>query len=143
MPENRYSPKRIAQFAEEAKRDGLCILRGHFPKEKLRRWRDRFRPLLDEHIRRQGQLKNRGPQRYYVTLPFDEDFADEGIFADPDILSIVEKLVGEDFVMCQLATDTPLKGSAYQDIHRDAPPLFPRNQAGDAGFSAGGEFSSG
>ena len=27
--------------------------------------------------------------------------------------------------MCQLATDTPLKGSEYQEIHRDAPPLFP------------------
>ena len=27
--------------------------------------------------------------------------------------------------MCQLATDTPLLGSDYQDIHRDAPPLFP------------------
>lgn len=27
--------------------------------------------------------------------------------------------------MCQLATDTPLKGSDYQDLHRDTPPLFP------------------
>jgi ectoine hydroxylase-related dioxygenase (phytanoyl-CoA dioxygenase family) len=27
--------------------------------------------------------------------------------------------------MCQLATDTPLLGSEYQDVHRDTPPLFP------------------
>ena len=27
--------------------------------------------------------------------------------------------------MCQLATDTPLLGSDYQDTHRDTPPLFP------------------
>jgi ectoine hydroxylase-related dioxygenase (phytanoyl-CoA dioxygenase family) len=27
--------------------------------------------------------------------------------------------------MCQLATDTPLLGSDYQVVHRDAPPLFP------------------
>jgi ectoine hydroxylase-related dioxygenase (phytanoyl-CoA dioxygenase family) len=27
--------------------------------------------------------------------------------------------------MQQLATDTPLLGSGYQDVHRDAPPLFP------------------
>jgi ectoine hydroxylase-related dioxygenase (phytanoyl-CoA dioxygenase family) len=33
--------------------------------------------------------------------------------------------VGKDPVMVQLATDTPLLGSDYQDIHRDAPPLFP------------------
>ena len=70
-------------------------------------------------------MKNRGKERYYVTLPFDEPFADEEIFADPDILQIVENLVGQDFTMVQLATDTPLKGSEYQEIHRDAPPLFP------------------
>lgn len=27
--------------------------------------------------------------------------------------------------MCQLAADIPLPGSVYQDLHRDAPPLFP------------------
>jgi ectoine hydroxylase-related dioxygenase (phytanoyl-CoA dioxygenase family) len=26
--------------------------------------------------------------------------------------------------MCQLATDTPVRGSEYQDWHRDTPPLF-------------------
>jgi ectoine hydroxylase-related dioxygenase (phytanoyl-CoA dioxygenase family) len=41
------------------------------------------------------------------------------------VLGIVARLVGEDAAMCQLATDTPLKGSEYQDVHRDAPPLFP------------------
>jgi len=29
-------------------------------------------------------------------------------------------------VMCQLATDTPLRGSQMQDVHRDAKPLFPQ-----------------
>jgi len=37
----------------------------------------------------------------------------------------VEGLVGKDPVMCQLATDTPILGSEYQEVHRDAPPLFP------------------
>jgi ectoine hydroxylase-related dioxygenase (phytanoyl-CoA dioxygenase family) len=60
-----------------------------------------------------------------VTLPFIKPFADEEIFVDADVLAIVENLVGTDFVMSQLATDTPLKGSEYQEIHRDAPPLFP------------------
>jgi ectoine hydroxylase-related dioxygenase (phytanoyl-CoA dioxygenase family) len=58
-------------------------------------------------------------------LPFDNLFADEDIFADPDVLAIVEQLVGQDFTMVQLASDTPLRGSDYQEIHRDAPPLFP------------------
>jgi ectoine hydroxylase-related dioxygenase (phytanoyl-CoA dioxygenase family) len=76
-------------------------------------------------LKREGDVKNRGAWRYYVTLPFIKPFADEEIFVDADVLAIVENLVGTDFVMSQLATDTPLKGSEYQEIHRDAPPLFP------------------
>jgi ectoine hydroxylase-related dioxygenase (phytanoyl-CoA dioxygenase family) len=60
-----------------------------------------------------------------VTLPFEGVFADPRVFEDPDVLAIVEQVVGKDFVFCQLATDTPLRGSDYQDLHRDAPPLFP------------------
>jgi ectoine hydroxylase-related dioxygenase (phytanoyl-CoA dioxygenase family) len=37
----------------------------------------------------------------------------------------VDHLVGPEPVLCQLATDTPVKGSDNQDIHRDAPALFP------------------
>lgn len=121
----RYSQTEIEQFTREALTDGFCILRGHFPAEKLRRWNEEFQPLLKTHIEREGQLKNRGAERYYVTLPFIAPFADEEIFCDSDILSIVENLVGKDFTMTQLATDTPLKGSEYQELHRDAPPLFP------------------
>jgi len=121
----RYSRSEIEQFTHEALTDGLCILRGHFPAEKLRRWNEEFQPLLEAHIEKEGQLQNRGTMRYYVTLPFIEPFADEELFADPDVLAIVENLVGKDFTMVQLATDTPLRGSDYQDIHRDAPPLFP------------------
>jgi len=82
-------------------------------------------PLLDTHIAREGHLQNRGAARYYVTLPFKQPFSDALIFEDEDVLAIVERLVGEDPVMCQLATDTPLLGSEFQDIHRDTPPLFP------------------
>ena len=121
----RYSKSEIEQFTDEALKDGFCVLRGHFPAEKMRHWSEEFAPLLQKHIETEGDVKNRGAARYYVTLPFTKPFADEEIFVDPDILAIVENLVGADFVMCQMATDTPLKGSKYQEIHRDAPPLFP------------------
>ncbi|MDQ3798015.1 MAG: phytanoyl-CoA dioxygenase family protein [Acidobacteriota bacterium] len=125
MNQGRYNNAEIEQFTHEAMRDGFCVLPQHFSREKLNEWREKFTPLLEDHIAREGELQNRGAERYYVTLPFDAPFADEEIFADADILAIVENLVGKDFTMVQLATDTPLLGSEYQDIHRDAPPLFP------------------
>ena len=125
MGKGKYSEQEIEKFAQSALADGFCVLRDHFPKETLEAWREAFTPLLHDHIEREGHLLNRGAARYYVTLPFTQPFAEPAIYEDEDVLAICERLVGEDMVMCQLATDTPLLGSDYQDIHRDAPPLFP------------------
>ena len=121
----RYSVAEVEEFTGEVLREGFCILRGHFDPEKLRAWNEAFRPLLDAHIEREGHLRNRGPARYYVTLPFRAPFAEPEFYEDDDVLAVVERLVGADAVLHQLATDTPLLGSEYQETHRDAPPLFP------------------
>ena len=125
MGERRYSPEEIEAFAGQVLKDGFCVLPRHFPREKMDEWHEAFAPLLARHIEREGHRLNRGPSRYYVTLPFAAPFADPEVFEDEDVLGIVHALVGADAVMCQLATDTPLEGSEYQDVHRDAPPLFP------------------
>lgn len=123
--ERRYDDARVRALADEVLREGHCVLRGHFPRETLRAWNDAFKPMLERHIEREGHLKNRGPGRFYVTLPFQAPWADPAIYEDDDVLAVVELLAGKDFVMCQLATDTPIGGSDYQDVHRDTPPLFP------------------
>ncbi len=136
----RYNKSEIEQFTHEAIRNGQCVLRGHFSAEKLRRWNEEFQPLLEARVEREKGNENRGANRYYVTLPFVAPFADEEIFCDPDVLAIIENLVGKDFVMCQLATDTPLNGSDYQDLHRDTPPLFPELQAETPSFQLAVNF---
>ena len=136
----RYQKSEIENFAGEVKRDGFCVLRGHFSLEIMREWSEKFAPILCEYIANQGQTENRGANRFYVTLPFENTFADEAIFADADVLAIVEQLVGADFVMCQLATDTPLLGSEYQEIHRDAPALFPEIDAETPAFQLAVNF---
>ena len=125
MGEGRYSKEEIDGFVREVLTDGFCVLRDHFSKATLEAWRESFAPMLEAHIAREGHLENRGTARYYVTLPFKAPFADPRIYEDEDVLAIVFKLVGDDAIMVQLATDTPLSGSTHQDIHRDTPPLFP------------------
>jgi hypothetical protein len=120
-----YSNSEIKTFAQAVLDDGFCVLPEHFSREMMGAWQEAFAPLLSRHIEHEGHRQNRGPARYYVTLPFIPPFADPRVFEDEDILAIVSLLVGEDMVMCQLATDTPLRGSDYQDVHRDTPPLFP------------------
>src|SRR3982751_107904 len=122
---SRYQRAEIEAFTQAVLTDGYCIMRDKFPVATLDAWREAFAPMLEEHIAREGHLQNRGPGRYYVTLPFTTPFADPQIYEDEDVLAVCQRLVGEGMVMCQLASDTPVKGSAYQDVHRDALPLFP------------------
>lgn len=129
MSKGRYSRAEVESFARQVLDEGFCVLPEHFPKDLLAAWREAFAPLLERHLEHEGHLQNRGPGRYYVTLPFVEPFADPRVFEDEDVLAVVHALVGEDAVLHQLATDTPLQGSDYQDIHRDAPPLFPETGA--------------
>ncbi len=121
----QVNEKQLDSYAQAVLTDSLCIIPGLIPVEKIDNWNKTFTPLLQQHIEREGHKKNRGANRYYVTLPFLPPFADPEIFMDPTIMGVVERLIGKDGVMCQLATDTPLQGSEYQEVHRDTQLLFP------------------
>jgi hypothetical protein len=127
----RYTAEQHDAFAHEFNRDGLVVLQEHFPRETLARWRAAFQPLFEAQVARERDDPNRGAQRFYVTLPFEGLFADPRIYEDPDVLAIVERVAGPEPVLCQLATDTPLKGSDFQPWHADTPPLFPETGSND------------
>jgi ectoine hydroxylase-related dioxygenase (phytanoyl-CoA dioxygenase family) len=133
MPQ-RLSAAAIDQHTADFLRDGFCLLPGLLDADVLQEWSNAFAPLLENHIREQADPSFRGANRYYVTLPFTQPFADPRIFEHDDVLALVERLAGKDFVMCQLATDTPTLGSDYQDIHADAPPLFPEVEISTPSF---------
>jgi hypothetical protein len=115
--------------ADEVRRTSATILRGLIPVETVDRWNAAFQPLLAAAVEREKDDPNRGPQRFYVTLPFTAPWADPAIIDNDAIMAVVSELVGADGVMCQLATDTPLNGSDYQDLHRDTQLLFPETGA--------------
>ena len=119
MSASSVEPTPLDALVEAFARNGFCVLRNHFPREKLRGWNATFRPLLERQVALEGATTSRGSNRYYVTLPFDSIFADAAIYEDETILAIVERLVGKDFVLCPLAADTPLLGSDYQGDGRE------------------------
>ncbi|RZA04338.1 MAG: phytanoyl-CoA dioxygenase [Proteobacteria bacterium] len=136
---NHASPARplnssVASLREDFHRDGFVLLKGFFPRERLLPWAEAFRPLLAHHLENYADPSLRGPARYYVTLPFRAPFNDPLIFNDDRLVSLLEEIAGPDFTMCQLATDTPLLGSAFQEIHADAPPLFGEAMADTPAF---------
>ena len=109
---------------EELLRDGATIVRGLLDRDLVQRWATAFDDLWEERRRSPHGLAPRGPGRYYTTLPWREPFADVAVFANEVVLAVVERVLGPDHVLVQLAADTPILGSEHQDLHRDFPPLF-------------------
>ncbi len=132
--------REIAFYTKKVMEDGFCVMEGAFSPAILRDWANAFAPLLQNYLASGGSELQRGPSRYYVTLPFTFPFANPMIYENDLVLAIIEQLVGKDFVMCQLATDTPLLGSEYQDVHRDAPPLFPELEEESPAFQLAVNF---
>jgi ectoine hydroxylase-related dioxygenase (phytanoyl-CoA dioxygenase family) len=119
------TPKQAKAHADEVRATSATVLPGLIPVETIDAWNRAFQPLLRRAVEQEQDNPNRGPNRYYVTLPFYGLWADPEIIDNDDIMAVVQDLVGADCVMCQLASDTPLKGSDYQDLHRDTQLLFP------------------
>ncbi|HSV03130.1 MAG TPA: phytanoyl-CoA dioxygenase family protein [Phenylobacterium sp.] len=121
----KLTPAQARAHAQEVRETSVTVLKGLVPTETIDAWNLAFGPLLAAAVSREGDNPNRGPHRYYVTLPFHGLWADAAIVDNDAIMAVVEELVGADGVMCQLATDTPLLGSEHQDLHRDTQLLFP------------------
>jgi hypothetical protein len=139
-PQARFDAATHDALAADFQRDGFVVLRRLFEPDTLRAWNGAFAPLLARHVEQEGERPNRGAHRHYVSLPFTGCFADPAIYENGDVLAIVERIVGRSVVMCQLATDTPLRGSEFQEVHRDTPPLFPEEGAETPSFQLAVNF---
>jgi ectoine hydroxylase-related dioxygenase (phytanoyl-CoA dioxygenase family) len=113
--------------AEAVRATSCTILRDLISTATIDAWNAAFQPLLEAAIAREGGDPNRGAHRHYVTLPFQDLWADPTIIDNDAIMAVVEELVGSDGVMCQLASDTPQLGSDFQELHRDTQLLFPES----------------
>jgi ectoine hydroxylase-related dioxygenase (phytanoyl-CoA dioxygenase family) len=123
------TPEQAKAHADEVRATSCTVLRGLIPVETIDAWNAAVQPLLLRAIDQEGDNPNRGANRYYVTLPLQDLWADASIIDNDAVMAIVEELVGSDGVLCQLASDTPMLGSDYQELHRDTQLLFPETGA--------------
>jgi Phytanoyl-CoA dioxygenase (PhyH) len=114
----------LDRLAADLERDGICVLPGLIPADKVERWRQAFDRLYDERSRIDGGLAPRGEARNYLTLPWVEPFADPDVFADPAILGVLDRVFAQEYVMVQLGADVAEPGAENQEVHRDYRPLF-------------------
>ncbi|MBW3621957.1 MAG: phytanoyl-CoA dioxygenase family protein [Armatimonadetes bacterium] len=109
--------------ADQVRVNGYTVLPNALPVEFIARMRDRFDQLLEAY--RAAQPTNRGANRYQMYLPFEPPFSDPILYEHPAALAIIERVLGPDLLWSYLASDTPLPGSDYQNVHSDTRLLFP------------------
>ena len=112
-----------ADSIRETHERGYCVLHSRFPEPLIAAAREAFWPILTAHI--QSHEPNRGPNRYFLPLPFARPCFAPEFFFDPDVLAVVRGVMDERIVADQWGCDVPLWGSACQDVHVDfRRPLF-------------------
>lgn len=119
-----WSAAELDDLAAQLNQDGICILKGLLDPSTLA---DRRRAYDREYQRRgdvPGALAPRGKGRFYFTLPWQCPFSDERVFASPALLGVLNRVFAQEYVAVQVAVDTPVLGSEFQDMHRDHRPLF-------------------
>lgn len=119
-----FTPETLDRLTADLNRDGICVLRGALPAGLVEEWRQAFDALFEERQRRPGGLAPREQARFYLTLPWVPPFADTGVFANPAVHGVLERVFPQEYAMVQLGADVPMKGSDHQEIHRDYRPLF-------------------
>lgn len=124
MSRSSFGPADLDRHAEELERDGITVLRGLLDPALVDRWAAAFAELFARRQKTAGGLAPREQGRYYLTFPWVEPFADPEIFANPTVLGVLDRVFAQEYVMVQLGADIPVRGSDYQETHRDYRPLF-------------------
>lgn len=114
----------LDELADELNRDGICVVKNLFDAKVLAEWRRCFDREFERRRNAPGGLAPRGPGRFYFTLPWQPPFSDEQVFANPTVLGVLNRVFAQEYVVVQIAVDTPVLGSEFQKIHRDHRPLF-------------------
>ncbi len=119
-----FSPSELDRLVDDLNRDGCCILREAVDRDLIDEWAAAFDRLFLARQQREGGLAPREQNRYYLTLPWVAPFASPSVFANPAVIGVLDRVFPQEYAMVQLGVDVPVKGSDYQEIHRDYRPLF-------------------
>lgn len=135
----------------ELKMMGFTIFEGLLPVETIDRIRDAFDPLLDELRQKTQHMDPEWPKpqrqasvlactdqrlivngqlqelkRYSMHVPWEQPFADPGIYEHPVLLAFLDRYFGTpDYRLNCYHSNVPDPGAPYQEWHRDIPLLEP------------------
>ncbi|SEC02482.1 phytanoyl-CoA dioxygenase family protein [Paenibacillus sp. GP183] len=127
LDNGKLLPENVELAAKLIEVNGYVVFERVLPKDKIerihRRYMEILEPYLDEHreeVYNPGNGFNDGTNHIRLFLPFEEPFIDDSIIAHPFVTDVLDRLLGEDFVLHYFATNTSLPGGRNsQPVHAD------------------------
>jgi hypothetical protein len=89
----------------EIQEKGFCVLKAHFARRAIDACRDAFWPALLAYLKAHGDGPNRGPHRHFLPMPFEPPCFAQTFFFDPEVLSIVRRVMDDRVVADQWGCD--------------------------------------
>jgi len=123
LASNTLDPETLNLAVQQFKANGYVLFEKVLPPDLVSTLHVEFMQVLTAHIAQTEQ--NRGVNRYQMHLPFTEPFIDPRVITNPFALPVIDAILGDDCICQYFASDTPLPGSDYQQVHADTHPLFP------------------
>lgn len=132
----------VTELTKRFKHDGYIVLENCLPKNLLDELLKEFSETMNAKVTRTGikpvQIKdgrnlgnekvkidfhpqggNHDLNRWNMHLPSTSTFLREEIIAHPNVLAILDELIGPSQALFIIASDTPFPNSGYQNIHQD------------------------
>lgn len=114
-------------MADDAlRKDGYVILDNVLPVSLVHELRDAFRERYRKYLGssdHQDALKV-GSKRYMITVELSGVFNNELVYANPCVLALLRKTLGEDVKLESFGVVLSKPGSKMQHVHSDGPGLF-------------------
>lgn len=83
--------------------------------------------LLNDREKTSVGTKEFRKNRIRMDIPFRHPYIDAQLVANPFVVPIVERILGEDCRLFYYSADAPLPGSDYQVVHSDYASFFPES----------------
>ena len=117
------TPAEVKKYVNDIRTKGYCVLRHQtnvWGENYINLARDKFMKILSDFATHSEKGPNRGANRYYMNIPPISIFLKP--VEHPQIRQICSAILGADFVLENLGSDTPNYDnipSEFQALHRD------------------------
>lgn len=117
----KLAPQDAITFRNQIYEEGMCFIKGAFPREWSMRLREEYEPIMQEDRARHRGTISRGHNRFYHAVHAERLSGFLDLVTHPAFTGISEAILGPDYYVVEFGFDVPLPGAKDQPWHRDFP----------------------